>query len=160
MITVEDASICFFSIESFVNGLVSDTAMARPKLYKSGHTQTSQNTTILYYHESKKAALEETLPLLEEEDVDQAIADEEKTAHSQYKWKRRVPSSKFGVIIKAEGKRTDQMFEDEVLSFDGEWNLYGFLKINFLQILMKQKQQSMESNMKKMPLRSLSKYLE
>ena len=79
--------------------------------------------------------MEETLPLLEEEDVDQAIADEEKTAHSQYKWKRRVPSNKFGVIIKAEGKRTDQMFEDEVLSFDGEWNFMAFWKSIFPSVI-------------------------
>eukprot|EP00092_Neocalanus_flemingeri_P035623 GFUD01038780.1.p1 GENE.GFUD01038780.1~~GFUD01038780.1.p1 ORF type:complete len:448 (-),score=121.66 GFUD01038780.1:176-1381(-) len=92
--------------------------MARPKLYKSDHTQTSQNTKILYYHESKKAALEETLPLLEEDDVHQALADEEKTAHTQYKWKKRVPASKFGVIIKAKGQRKDQEFVNEIILFD------------------------------------------
>ena len=53
------------------NLTLADTASARPKLYKSGHTQTSQNTQVLYYHESKQAALEETLPLLEDEDIDQ-----------------------------------------------------------------------------------------
>jgi len=105
------------------------SAMARPKLYKSGHTQTGQNTTILYYHESKKAALEETLPLLEEDDVDLAIDEEDKTAHTQYKWKKRVPASKFGVIIKAEGKRRDHQFADEIISVtdDTDATKYGKL---------------------------------
>ena len=40
----------------------------RPKIYKSDHTQTSQNSTILYYHERKKSSLEDTIPLLDEDD--------------------------------------------------------------------------------------------
>jgi hypothetical protein len=101
---------------------IPDTASARPKLYKSGHTQTSQNTQILYYHESKKAALEETLPLLEEKDVDPAIADDEKTAQTQYKWKKRIPATKFGVIIKAKGKLKDQEFQKNIFSCESKFD--------------------------------------
>ena len=50
----------------------------RPKHYKSDHTQTSQNTTILYYHERTKASLDDTTPLLgqeEEEGVEEGNPD-------------------------------------------------------------------------------------
>ena len=129
-------------------------------MYKSGHTQTSQSTQILYYHESKKAALEETLPLLEEEDVDLAVADDEKSVPAQYKWKRRIPASKFGVIINAKDKLKDQDFEDEVFSLAGKLKV----EINhvirlFFQILKKQMLHHMENNMKKMLYRNLSKFL-
>ena len=64
--------------------------------------------------------MEETLPLLEDDDVDHAVADDEKSVHAQYKWKRRIPASKFGVIISAKGKLKDQDFEDKVFSNAGK----------------------------------------
>ena len=111
---VSHAGSCLITIYTF-----ADTAAARPKLYKSGRTQTCQNTHILYYHESKKTALEETLPLLEEENADHAVVDDEKAVQAQYKWKRRVPASTFGVIIKAKGNLKDQDLEDKVISLAG-----------------------------------------
>ena len=136
----------------------ADTASARPKVYKSGHTQTSQSQQILYYHESKKAALEETLPLLDEEDVDHAVNDDEKSIQAQYKWKRRIPASKFGVIINAKDKLKDQDFEDEVLSLAGKLRVEIDHVIRlFFQILKKQMLHHMKHNMKKMLYRNLRK---
>ena len=39
------------------------------KHYKSDHTQTSQNTTILYYHESKKISFDDVIPQDDEETI-------------------------------------------------------------------------------------------
>ena len=123
-------------------------------------TQTSQNTQILYYHESKKAALEETLPLLEEEDVDHVVADDEKSVHTQYKWKRRIPASKFGVIINAKDKLKDQDFVDKVFSLAGEVNVeISHVIRHFFQILKKQMLHHMENDTKKMLCKNLSKFL-
>ena len=48
------------------------------KHYKSDHTQTSQNTTILYYHESKKTSFDEAIPQDDEDnDAIETPADEE-----------------------------------------------------------------------------------
>ena len=60
--------------------------------------------------------MEETLPLLDEEDVDHAVNDDEKSIQAQYKWKRRIPASKFGVIINAKDKLKNQDFVDKVFS--------------------------------------------
>ena len=138
----------------------ADTASARPKVYKSGHTQTSQSTQILYYHESKKAALEETLPLLDEEDVDHSVNVDEKSIQAQYKWKRRIPASKFGVIINAKDKSKDQDFVDKIFSLAGKLKVEIIHVIRlFFQIMKKQMLHHMENNMKKMLYRNLSKYL-
>ena len=48
------------------------------KHLRSDHTQTSSNTTILYYHEAKKSSFEETDPnLIEEDNVPNLSPDEE-----------------------------------------------------------------------------------
>ena len=107
---------------------IAAPASPRPGLYKSGHTQTCQNTQILYYHESKQAALEEALPLLADEDDQDPDQEhhlapgEERITHSQYKWKRCIPASKFGVIINAKGNLKDQEVETKVFPFFGKFN--------------------------------------
>jgi len=73
------------------------------KHLRSDHTQTSSNTTILYYHEAKKSSFEETDPNLIEEDNVPNLSPEEED-NSLHRWKKRIPSSKFGEIIKAQGK--------------------------------------------------------
>ena len=52
--------------------------------------------------------MEETLPLLEEDDIEFAVVDDEKALQAQYKWKRKIPASKFGFIINAKEKLKDQ----------------------------------------------------
>ena len=40
---------------------------------------------------------------------------------TEYKWKRRIPASKFGDIIKMEGvKAKDKHFTDQILGYHGE----------------------------------------
>ena len=36
---------------------------------------------------------------------------------TKYKWKRRIPASRFGNVVRAKGKRVDEQFTDEILSF-------------------------------------------
>ena len=50
---------------------VAASSRRKGKHYKSDHTQTCQNTTILYYHESKKSSFDDpldTTPLLDEDE--------------------------------------------------------------------------------------------
>ena len=104
--------------------------------------------------------MEETLPLLEDEDVDHAVADDEKSVQAQYKWKRRIPASKFGVIINAKDKLKNQDFVDKVFSLAGKVKVEINHVIRLLfQILKKQMLHHMENEMKKMLYRNLSKYL-
>lgn len=89
---------------------VAASSRRKGKHYKSDHTQTCQNTTILYYHESKKSSFDDpldTTPLLDEDENENIIVSpdqEEKFLVSQHRWKKKIPSCKFGVIIKAKGK--------------------------------------------------------
>jgi len=116
---LDDLDNMFTDDSSDEEDKTGDTA---PAHYKTGHTQTVPNTQILYYHESKTAAPEETLPLLEEEDTDLVLEEEKiRLAQSQYKWKRSIPASKFGIIINAKGNLKDQKVEEKVfLSPDTE----------------------------------------
>ena len=110
--------------DCFANNVnLTDTA---PAHYKTGHTQTVPNTQILYYHESKTAAPEETLPLLEEEDTDLVLEEEKiRLAQSQYKWKRSIPASKFGIIINAKGNLKDQKVEEKVFQSPGKLGFFS-----------------------------------
>jgi len=88
-------------------------------------TQTRESTRIMYYHESKAGGgpvVEEGLPLLEqevEEDEDTGGAcGDGRASQCEYRWKRRIPASRFGEIIQAGGRRKDQEFGDQILSFD------------------------------------------
>jgi len=61
-----------------------------------------------------------------EQNVVQSV---EERLGTRYKWKRRIPASRFGNVVKAKGKRKDEQFTDEILSFtfsgDTEATLYG-----------------------------------
>ena len=95
---------------SMYSKTISAGSRRKGKHYKSDHTQTCQNTTILYYHESKKSSFDDplhTTPLLDEDENDNIIVSpdqEEKFLVSQHRWKKKIPSCKFGAIIKAKGK--------------------------------------------------------
>ena len=79
--------------------------------------------------------------------------------HAQYKWKKKIPASKFGVIINAKGKLKDQDFEGKVFSQAGksQVRLLIFYTLIFFQKLKKQELSRMESDMKKMFYINLSK---
>ena len=43
---------------------------------------------------------------------------------NEYGWKRKIPASKFGQIVQAQGKRVrDKQFTEEILTYNG--NLYN-----------------------------------
>jgi len=46
------------------------------------------------------------------------LVEEDKSGFTKYKWKRRIPASRFGNVVKAAGKRKDNLFTKEILSFD------------------------------------------
>ena len=113
----------------FILFTLSDTTLRRGhrKHLRSDHTQTSNNTTILYYHEAKKSSFEETdTNLVEEDDANNTSLDEVEDYRFQFnvqasklknfrnilsvhRWKKRIPSSKFGEIIKAQGKYSSDL---------------------------------------------------
>ena len=43
---------------------------------------------------------------------------------TRYKWKRRIPASRFGNVVKAGGKRKDEQFTDEILSFNCKYSTH------------------------------------
>ena len=86
-------------------------------------TQTRESSRIMYYHESKAgggAVVEEGLPLLEQEEEEDTggPGGDGRVSQCEYRWKRRIPASRFGEIIQAGGRRKDQEFGDQILSFD------------------------------------------
>ena len=53
--------------------------------------------------------------------MDQSV--EEKLG-TKYKWKRKIPASRFGNVVKAAGKRKYEDFTNEILSFDCKFFKY------------------------------------
>jgi len=81
----------------------------------NGVGERKEEVKILYYHETRQR--EEGGEDTEEADED---AVEEETDRAEYRWKRRIPASRFGDIVKEEGKRKhDKSFTDQILTFDG-----------------------------------------
>lgn len=108
----------FFSEELSSDEEEEESVRKVEKEYRSGTTQTSHSNKILYYHETKQVPPEEGIPLLEDGDDDQEMVDTEKVDICRYKWKRRIPASRFGTVVKAEGRRKDPSFSDDILNFD------------------------------------------
>ena len=61
-----------------------------------------------------------------EQEIEKEAMKEERNSESltteqrlgtKYKWKRRIPASRFGNVVRAKGKRADEQFTDEILSF-------------------------------------------
>ena len=61
-----------------------------------------------------------------EQEIEKEAMKEERNSDSltteqrlgtKYKWKRRIPVSRFGNVVRAKGKRVDEQFTDEILSF-------------------------------------------
>ena len=78
---------------------------------RSEESQTSGNTTILYYHSithDRATEQEDALPLIEEifPDPDLDSQDCDNTGFTQYRWKERIDAKNFGPIIKMQGKAT------------------------------------------------------
>ena len=53
---------------------------------------------------------------MKEEKNSDSLTTEERLG-TKYKWKRRIPASRFGNVVRAKGKRADEQFTDEILSF-------------------------------------------
>ena len=78
------------------------------KHLQSLDTHNHQKSRVLYHHQRKRSASAQTLT---DEDIDQDCSGgEEKNDSLMYKWKRRIPASKFGSIIKEESGIWDQGF--------------------------------------------------
>jgi len=77
-------------------------------------------------HEINNTEVEEKAT--KEEENSERLTVEERLG-TKYKWKRRIPASRFGNVVRAKGKREDEQFTDEILSFkfsgDTEATLYG-----------------------------------
>ena len=104
----------------------------RHRHYKSDHTQTCSNTTILYYHESKKSSFDDppdNSNILDEDENDNIIVSpdqEEKFMKSQHRWKKKIPSSKFGAIIKAKGNYGEEFMATKCRFYCSEKRVNGF----------------------------------
>ncbi|XP_023338394.1 uncharacterized protein LOC111709045 isoform X1 [Eurytemora carolleeae] len=84
-----------------------------------------ESVKILYYHETRQ--IEDKMT--ENEAGDGTPVDE--GGWNEYGWKRKIPASKFGQIVQAQGKRVkDKQFTKEILTYNGgegdtEATLYG-----------------------------------
>ena len=65
-------------------------------------------------HEINNTEVEEKAT--KEEENSERLTVEERLG-TKYKWKRRIPASRFGNVVRAKGKREDEQFTDEILSF-------------------------------------------
>ena len=107
--------------EELYMGDTSDEEMEHriliPKQYRTDETQTINQTNILYYHESRKAVADDLEVVGDGGDV-HAAPDDVVLGQGEYKWKRRVPASKFGKIVKARGQKKDKEFTREIMAID------------------------------------------
>lgn len=112
-----------------MQALISDDSSAEDTTEHPVEEKSKLPVKILYYHETRQRedTTEDTEDNLEAEETE---ACEE--AAVEYRWKRRIPASKFGEIILSEGSRSrDKAFTDHILTFnesgDNEASNYGKL---------------------------------
>jgi len=96
------------------------------QVHRMEDKERGENVKILYYHETRQ----------HEEVGEDGNDDEKETTQldeggfSEYRWKRRIPASRFGEIILSEGSRAnDKNFTQHILEFNGsgdnEATVYG-----------------------------------